>query len=195
MIRFARWLLMVSALILSGCTTLGLGPDMSTPPQQPARSIDYLNDDVAALVFAFDMPRALQLVQNGTIFTLDITGAGKGARHIKATLVLADGDAIDGSLPPPGDGRTYYLLGFSAKDKVAISDARAWARAQGTDAPKITAAVAPKFCAVSPVDLQATEISILAELPGAPPLTPFADKQPLSAVAASGQSPLPTCAG
>ncbi len=197
MTRFVRGLVVATVSALGGCTTLGMV--LNLPASPAGRPIDYLGDDVARLVFAIDVPRSLQLVEQASIFSLDLT-TSRGARHIKARLVLADGDQIDENLPAPADGRTYYLLGFSESDQAAIRDAQAWAKAQGAEqqgieVPRIISVVMPKFCAISPIDPQSTKISVLAELPDGPPLLPLAAQQPLSMVPGLGDAPLPACAG
>jgi len=173
---------------LAGCDSLGLGA--SAPATPPSRALDYRQDELAAVVFALDLPADLHPVQRASTARFDITAAGKGERHLKATLVLADGDSIDGELPPPAAGRTYYLLGFADRDKQAIAAAQKWLAALPPgSAPVIAFDVTPKFCETAAIDPSVTRFSLLPALPGAGPLLPLVNAQPVTAVIGGGQVP------
>ena len=110
------------ALLLAGCTSLSL--DGAAGP----RALDYVNDDIAGLVLAFDVPLSLEPVPEASVLSFDVTTPANGERHVRAALVRADAGEAAGGLPPPGTDRTYYLFGFSEADKAAIREAQAWAR-------------------------------------------------------------------
>jgi hypothetical protein len=190
--RIVNAALMLAALAallpLAGCDSFGLGASAPTPP--PSRALDYRQDDLASVVFALDLPADLQPVQRASTARFDITTAGKGDRHLKATLVLADGDSIDGELPPPAAGRTYYLLGFADRDKQAIAGAQKWlAGLPPGSAPVVAFDVTPKFCETAAIDPSVTKFSVLPALPGAGPLLPLVNAQPVTAVIGGGQVP------
>ena len=179
---------LATVLPLAGCDSLGLGA--ATPPPPPSRALDYRQDDLASVVFALDLPADLQPVRNASTARLDITTPDKGNRHLKATLVLADGDSIDGELPPPAAGRTYYLLGFADRDRKAIADAQKWlAGLPPGSAPVVAFGVTPKFCETAAIDPAATQISVLPALPSAGPLLPLVNAQPVTAAINGGQVP------
>ncbi len=107
---------------LTACSSIPIGT------ASKLRGLDYLNDDVASLLLAFDLPPSLEPVQGASTIGFEITTPSSGERHIKATLVAADGGDLAGTLPPPSGERNYYLFGFSDPDKQAIREAQAWAR-------------------------------------------------------------------
>ena len=184
---FAR-LLLAGALLggLAGCDTLGMSFGPSAPSGPAARPIDYRNDDLSAVLFAIDVPVGLKPVAGGTVATFDATNGGKADKHVRATLVLADGEAVDAALPPPASGRTSYLFTFGEKDKAAIRAAQKWLQAQPTDsAPVVLLDVAPKLCATAAPDPTMT-YNVVPALAGTP-LTPIVSGE------AIGQ--LPACAG
>ena len=180
---------------LAGCDTLDFalpGAAASAPPQ---RALDYRNDDLSSLVFALDVPTSLRPVPNGTVLTFAAT-TSKAERHLKANLVLADGDAVDGALPPPAAGRTYYLLGFGDKDKAAFRETQQWLRTLPPDAAPVTALnIVPRLCAMGQVDPATTKIAVLAALPGAPALLPLVASEPLATLLIDTGTSLKPCGG
>jgi hypothetical protein len=180
--------LLAAALLLSGCDTFGLGG--GGPPVPAARALDYRADDLASLVVALDLPAELQPVAGRTTARFDVTTETRGERHVKASLVRADGDLVDAALPPPGSGRTYYLLGFSARDAKAVADAQKWLAGLPVGAPPVIAFnVTPSLCETAAIDPAATTFSILPALPGAGPLVPLISGKPLTMLLNGGQVP------
>lgn len=185
----------VGLSLLCACSTLGLG---ETPPQAAAaRSLDYLNDDLGRLVFALDLPTTIMPQLTGSGLSLDVTTAANGARHLHATLVLADGDAADAVLPPPKSGRTYYFLGFSDKDKVSLGEAQKWARGLPAGAAPVFAFnLVPRLCTSAPSDPAKVTVVVLVALPSGPPLAPLVASEPLtSLLGTTTGAALPPCAG
>jgi hypothetical protein len=180
--------LLTAALLLSGCDTFGLGGGGTPVPA--ARALDYRADDLASLVVALDLPAELQPVAGRTTARFDVTTETRGERHVKASLVRADGDLVDAALPPPGSGRTYYLLGFSARDAKAVADAQKWLAGLPVGAPPVIAFnVTPSLCETAAIDPAATTFSILPALPGAGPLVPLISGKPLTMLLNGGQVP------
>lgn len=182
---------LAAVLLLGGCDTFGIGG--APPAPAPAvRPLDVRTDDLASLIFALDLPPDVQPVENASRADLDISTPSKGARHVRAVLVLADGDSIDGGLPPLAAGHTYYLLGFSPKDQAALAEAQKWLAALPPDAAPVSAfTVTPKLCSRGPVDAAAAIFSVEAALPGGPPLAPLRGPTPLAAL--NGGRSLPAC--
>lgn len=87
------------------------------------RGLDYLSDDIASLLLAFDVPLTLEPIADGSVLA-STSPPASGERHIKAVLTETDASDLAGTLPPPADERTYYLFGFSDADKAAIREAR-----------------------------------------------------------------------
>lgn len=184
----------IGLTVLCACTTLGVDP---TPKTLAVRPLDYLNDDLGSLVFALDLPTTVMPQVSGSGATFDVTIAANGARHLQTALVLADGDAVDGVLPPPRSGRSYYFLGFGDKDKSSLREAQKWAKGlQGAAAPVFALNLAPELCATAPSDPDKVTVAVLLALPNGPPLAPLVPSEPLAALlAGAGATPLPPCAG
>lgn len=177
------------ALLLAGCSTVGV--DLDTPAKP--RTLDYVNDDMGALLIAFDVPRGIGPVDGASTLSFDVALPGNSARHVKAMLAPSDADDVDSRLPPPGQGRTYYLFGLSDKDQAAIREAQATARAAHAPASAVTLTLAPRLCASGPIDPKAVTISVLASLSGNAAPTPLIDHQLLANLLAQSGGTLPPC--
>jgi hypothetical protein len=180
----------LAALALAACSSIPIGT------ASKLRGLDYLHDDVASLLLAFDLPQSLEPVPGASTLSFDITTPTSGERHIKATLVEADPGDLAGTLPPPADNRNYYLFGFSDADKQAIRDAQAWAKTlpQGNNALSIS--LSPKLCRTEDLDPNKTTVSALIALPGATGLAPLLSNMPLSTALQSAPiKDVPTCEG
>jgi len=183
---------LAAVLLLAGCETFGIGGP-APPPAPAGRPLDVKTDDLSKLVFAFDLPPNVQPVRGAMQANLDIATPGKGARHVMAPLVLADGDGIDGALPPLPAGHTYYLMGFSPRGQAALAAAQKWqASLPPAAAPVSTFTVTPKLCALGPVDPAATATVRIA-LPNGPPLLPLLGPAPPADL--NGGKPLAACQG
>jgi hypothetical protein len=178
-------------LPLFGCDTFGIGA--SGPPVALApRPLDTRTDTLADLVVAFDLPAGVQPVQTGMIARFDITTAGKGARHVKAPLGLADGEDVDSGLPALPPGHTYYLFGFVDKDKAALSAAQQWLRAlPPTAAPVAAFAIDPKLCQVATIDPATASFSVQIAPPAGSALVPLIATEPIASLPGGGV--LPNC--
>jgi hypothetical protein len=179
--------------LLAGLALLGLAACSSLNLQTAnrLRTLDYINDDVASLVLAFDLPRGLEPQEGGSVLSFDITTATNGEKHLKAVLARADADEIAGTLPPPATSRVYFLFGFSDKDKATLREMQGWARAlPAGSGGSIRIALAPRFCAIAPVDPGKVNVSVLIALPGETSLAPLIDNQKLAdALAGSELTP------
>jgi hypothetical protein len=180
----------VALAALAACSSIPIGT------ASKLRGLDYLNDDVANLLLAFDLPPSLEPVQGASTISFDITTPSSGERRIKATLIAADADDLAGTLPPPSGERNYYLFGFSDADKQAIREAQAWAKTLPAGNNALSISLSPRLCRTEPVDPAKTTISALVALPGAPGLAPLLSNQPLSSVLAGAPiKDVPPCAG
>ncbi|MDB5542635.1 MAG: hypothetical protein JWQ89_4362 [Devosia sp.] len=188
--RIVRFAAALALLALAACSSIPLGT------ASKMRGLDYLNDDLASLLLAFDVPLTLEPVPGASTLGFDITTPASGERHVAAILVETDPGELAGTLPPPADGRNYYLLGFSEADKQAIREAQAWAKTlpAGSNAPAIS--LSPRFCRTAEIDAAKTNISVLVALPGATGLAPLLSNQSLATLLASSPiKDLPNCAG
>lgn len=183
----------LAAGLVAGCSSL------SMPAAARLKALDYLNDDIGSLVLAFDVPETLEPVPSASRFSFVVSIPGQGERKVDAVLAPGDASDVAGTLPPPGNERTYYLFGFSDADKAGLREAQAWARAiaeTGVTPNTPVIAIAPRFCRSEPIDVAATRVSVLIALPGSPALEPLVQGQSLAALLAStGGGELPACAG
>jgi hypothetical protein len=183
---------LAAVLVLAGCETFGIGAS-ATPPAPAGRPLDVNTDDLAKLVFAFDLPPNVQPVQGEMQASLDVATPSMGKRHVMAPLVLGDGDGVDGALPPLAVGHTYYLMGFSPRGQAALAAAREWqASLPSGAAPVSTFTMTPKLCALGPVNPTETATVRIA-LPNGPPLLPLLGPAPPADL--NGGKPLPACRG
>lgn len=191
--------LLKMAAVLAAIGLLAACSSLSMPTAAKLRALDYLNDDIASLVLAFDVPETIEPVPDASGFSFDVSIPGKGERHVAVVLAPGDASEVAGTLPPPGEARTYYLFGFSDADKAKLREAQAWARgiAETGVAPNTPViAITPRFCRSDTVDAAATKVSVLIALPGSVALEPLVQNQSLAALLAStGGGDLPACAG
>lgn len=180
----------IAVAALAACSSLPLGT------ASKLRGLDYLNDDVASLLLAFDLPPSLEPVQGGSTLSFDITTPSGGERHIKATLVAADADDLAGTLPPPTGDRNYYLFGFSEADRQVIREAQAWGKTLPPGSGALSISLAPGLCRTETIDPARTTFSALVALPGINGLAPLLSSQPLSTILANAAiKEVPPCAG
>jgi hypothetical protein len=189
----ARLYAFALAATLTGCMSINLGASSQV------RALDYLNDDIASLVLAFDVPQKLETLPERSVLRIDAVIPGQGERHIVAALQRADADAIADALPPPGAERSYYIFALSELDQAAIREAQDWARQAlagtgGDAAGSLGVTVSPVFCAAEPFSPQYENFSVLIALPGADALEPLISRQRLDDfMSASGIANMPEC--
>lgn len=180
----------LAVLTLAACSSLPIGTVSSL------RALDYLNDDLSNLLVAFDVPLSLEPIPNASALNFDITTPSSGERHIRAMLAETDPGDLAGTLPPPADGRNYYLFGFSAADKAAIREAQAWAKTLPAGAGTITLSLSPSFCRTAPIDPAKVTVSVLVALSSTPNLAPLLSNQSLKTLLATAPiKDIPPCAG
>lgn len=181
---------LVLILLLAACSSIPIGTG------DKLRNLDYLSDDIASLLLAFDLPPSLEPTPTGSTLSFDIRTPASGEKHITATLIPADAGELASTLPPPMDERNYYLFGFSEADKAAIRAAQSWARTLPPGANALSISLSPSLCRTEPIDPAKTTLSALIALPGESGLSPLLSNVPLFAVLS--QAPIkdvPACAG
>lgn len=176
--------IVLSLLALAACSTLNI--DTAQRPH----ALDAVNDDVASLLIALDLPYGLAPLEGASTMSF-LARSPNGERHVKATLVRADVEDLAGALPPPSPSRVYFLFSFSDADKAALHDMQGWARTQPRGSVTSIVGFAPRFCKMAPVDPASTSLSVLITLPGDNSLAPLIDRQKLSE--ALGGKPLENC--
>lgn len=152
-----RTMTLAMLLLLAGCSSLPMGG-------APAPSeVDVLNADVAGALFVLDLPQTLEPTPEDSSVAISLVAGAEGERRVDATLWRADPGELAGLLPPPADGRSYYLFGLDAADQTAVREAQAWARGR-TVQSAIT--LRPGVCRTDAIDLGRTTISALMVTPG-----------------------------
>jgi predicted small secreted protein len=186
-----RLIVVCFALLLAGCSTMGGG---GTNTAASGRNIDPLNDDVANILVALDLPRGLGPAPAGQLFTFDVANGGPD-QHLRISLARADdADQVGSLLPPPADGRAYYLFAVSDADKAKLQNAQAAALARNVTPQSIQIGIVPHFCTSGQVDPSTVTVSILGGVPGKTRMQPFLDNEPLSQVLLlPGSGQMPAC--
>src|SRR5690242_18847153 len=110
-------------------------------PQQQAsapRGPDYLGEDFAGAVLAFDLPNGIEPIPDAS--TLSFTVA-----DLQVVAALARGDIGEaaGTLTPPAANRTYYLFTLSPEDQAKLR------AAAGTQPRSLS--ITPRLCTAGPV--------------------------------------------
>lgn len=163
-------------LVLSACSTVGLNSPSASG------SLDPLHDDVGSLLIAFDLPRGLGPNDRaGQLFTFDVPQGGP-TEHLRLLLVPADADQAAGHLPPPADGRAYYLYTLDGAARAQVQAAQASANSRNVPGSTVQIGVVPHLCSSGPVDQYATTVSIFATLPGRTGPLPFMNHETLANV-------------
>lgn len=171
-------------LVLAACSTTSNRFD-------PDRPLDPLLDDVASVIFAFDLPRGLGPAA-GTLFTYDVAN-GSPDEHLRLVPLPADVDGLPAGLPPPGVDRAYYLFSFTETDRQKIRDAQITAALNNAVSRAITMGFYPKFCSAAGTADGRAQISIYAVLAGRNPIG-FLNKVRLADVMKeTGDTTLPAC--
>lgn len=180
-------LLAVAALVsIAACSTLSVG----TVAQ--LRALDLVNDDIAQLVVALDVPVALVAQPDSSRFVLTATSADGTQIGTEVNLIRADAQDMAEHLPPPAQDRGYYLFGFADADKQKLRATQAEIRAAG--ATGATVKLDLSFCVVAEIDPDATTFSAHIALPGAERLEPLVDRQSVTSfLASTGQNELAAC--
>lgn len=180
----------IALLTLAACSSLPIGTASSL------RGLDYLGDDIASLLLAFDVPLTLEPIPDGSVLNFDVTTPASGERHIRAVLTETDASDLAGTLPPPADQRNYYLFGFSEADKAAIRETQAWARTLPPGSNAMTISLSPGFCRTAEIDPTKVSVSVLVALPGTTGLAPLISSQSVKdLLAAAPIKDLPACRG
>lgn len=177
-------------LALAGCSSLGLHPTGTKPA-----GLDYLNDDLGAMALAFDLPEALEPLPGASRLDFAVQVPGKGERLVEAMLVPGDAELVAGVLPPPADGRSYYVFGLDEKDASALREAQLWARAQaesGAVPQTPVVSITPRFCATAAMDVAQMPVSVQLVVPGRGAV-PLVDRQDLAGLV--GADSVPPCTG
>lgn len=185
-----------AAVIVGVMALLAACSSLSFNTASKLRSLDYLNDDIASLVLAFDVPQTLEPMPEGSVLNFDVTTPASGERHVSAVLVRADASEVAGGLPALAAGRNYYLFGFSDADKQKLRDTQTWARALPAGDNQLAITLGPRFCRTTEIDPRQTRVSVLVALPGAGGLAPLVNAETLvNLLAAAGAGEIPACAG
>lgn len=169
------------ALLLGGCSSLG---GLSASSRGPAA----LPADIGRALFALDVPVTVEPVAPGLRLVVTVQqGIG-----LEAVLVRADAELVMAALPPPAEGRTYYVYALSEADRSALAALQT--RLAAAAAPTATISIVPALCATAGIDPAKEQVSVLPVLGGAA-LRPLIAGETLSSIATRTGSPLPACAG
>ena len=174
----------LGALLLGGCSSLGGLSPSSGGAGGPA----LLTTDLGTALFALDVPVSVEPVPPGLRLVVTVPQD----RGLEAVLVRADAEPVMAALPPPAEGRTYFVYALSEADRAAVAALQA--RLAAMPAPAATLSIVPLLCVTPGVDPAKERISVLPVIGGAA-LHPIVDAESLASIAARAGAPLPACAG
>ena len=99
------------------------------------------------------------------------------------------------SLPPPAEGRAYYVFALKPADIPAIAAAQSAAQQRGVSSSGVKLGIVPKLCNAGPVDPNALTVSVFALIPGRTGLLPFLKDETLAQLLLQpGSTQMPACA-
>lgn len=179
--------LALSALVaIAACSTLSVGTVARL------RALDLINDDIAELVVALDVPVALVPRPDNSRFVLSATTSDGATLGTEVALIRADAQEMAEHLPPPAMDRGYYLFGFADADKQKLRAAQAEIRAANAGPAEVKLNLS--FCLLAEIDPTTTMFSAFIALPGAEGLDPLINRETIASLLAStGQSDLEAC--
>ena len=182
----------LALFLLAACSTISLGTSIDY------RAIDFLDDDIASMVMAIDVPVVLVPVPGEIQFILNVVPIKGRPRQVAAYLERADAVDIAEKLPPPAANRGYFLFEFSDADKTAFRKLQAWMRKISSGAGEgrslLSVEMVPRFCALNPIDTAQTTYSVLVALEGRISTQPLIASETIDTLLAkSGQEKLLSC--
>lgn len=167
-----------TGLVATGALTLALVACSSMGGLAPPPGTELARADLAAATFIVDLPVT---VEPGPAPRVTYGAA------LDATLVPTDAEAVMPLLPAPAEGRSYAVYAFAEADREAVRAALGWA---GT----ATLVVDPGICLTTAARKSSDRLSVLAIVPGSPPVTLFGPET-LSALEGRIGRALAPCAG
>src|SRR5690606_8708429 len=115
-----------------------------------------------------------------------------GGSGLEAVLVRADAEPVMKALPPPAEGRTYYVYALAEADRAALTALQGGLAAAPPRAATIWAG--PALCGTAGDDQQQERVSVIPVL-GGRARPPLIAGETLSGRAARTGAPLPACEG
>ena len=158
---------------LAACSSFG-----GLSSSRPAEGAIVTTGDLAAALFAVDMPASVEPGERGPRV---IYGDA-----LDVTLVRADAEPVMAALPPPPEGRSYAVYAFAEADRPAVAAAVSQLGAR--------IVVSPGLCLTPAADRSKDTVTVLAVLPEKPPVTLMAPES-LAAIEARLGAQFPVCAG
>ena len=146
------------------------------------RTLDFVGDNLAQLVFALDLPDGVQPTSAGISLTYDVNDPTAPA-FIETSLVHADAEAVMGVLPPPQAGRNYHVFAMANAAKEKTRTLQVFARGlQKRPTPLLN--IVPRLCSMGTVDKTRTTYTLRVVLPGRGPINPLISNETLAALEA-----------
>lgn len=188
--NFFRLTVILGLAAVAACSTLSVGTVARL------RALDLLNDDIAELVLALDVPVALVPQPDKSRFVLSATQDNGTLTSTEVMLVRADAQDMAERLPPPAQDRGYYLFGFADADQQRLRSMQAELRdlqASGGHA-RVEVSLNMNFCILAEIDPATTTFSAHVALPGTDRLEPLIHGETIANLLAnSGQGSLEPC--
>jgi hypothetical protein len=188
--HFLRATGLLLVLILAGCSSMGGIAPASSGSSGAGRQIDLVEDNLANLVFALDLPDNVQPTSAGISFSYDVNDKTAPA-YLDTSLARGDAEAVMGALPPPDAGRSYHVFAPSDVAKERLRSLQTFARGMAKR-PSPLVNIIPRLCASGAVDRARTTVTVRVVLPGRGAITPLIANETLAALEARSGT-IPAC--
>jgi hypothetical protein len=188
--HFLRATGLLLALILAGCSSMGGIAPAGGGGSGGARQLDFANDNLANLIFALDLPDAVQPTAAGISFSYDANDE-KAPAYLDTALVRGDAEAVMSSLPPPEAGRSYHVFVLSEAAREKLRALQNYVRVQ-PKRPLPLVNVIPRLCVTGQVDRARTTFSVRVVLPGRGAIAPLVAGESLASLEARSTA-IPAC--
>ncbi|MCB1517675.1 MAG: hypothetical protein KDJ19_08700 [Hyphomicrobiaceae bacterium] len=178
---------------LAACSTLDLGTAVRL------QQVDFVNDDIASMAIAIDVPVVLVPLPDRSHFVLTAHYNDGTEGKVVANLARAITADINEQLPPPARDRGYYIFELTSASQTEIralqDDIRAKSSANGGPGGRLASGFEAEFCRTGNLDPRQTTFSVYITLPGSTDLSPIVSNETLTTLLAqTGEQDVPSCA-
>lgn len=179
MLRHACAAIAVTTLVagLAACSTLNLDTALRL------KKVDFINDDIASMVIAVDVPVVLVPLHEQSRFVVSAQANGGQSTKVEAELARAVSADLFQTLPPPAQDRGYFIFEIAEASKAELralqAEMRPLSAANGGPGGTISSDVDMRFCKTAEIDPARTVFSVLIALPGSTSLDPIVSNMTL----------------
>ncbi len=178
-------------LTLAACSALSLGTAYKL------QKIDWLNDDVAKMTFALDLPISLKPMKNEIALVINATTSKFGERNIEAILEETADLSKVANLPQLAKGRVYYLFSIAKNGQEEIEEFQQWAKGlkkqHGDIGGELGIGIKAEFCRTQDFEVKKEKFSMFISLPSKVELSPLISGMKISDATKGQATDIPVC--